>query len=208
MLNAISKEVLMGEVLETVAELSRMHRDLGSTALEALREDKGNYVDRLKAVADRSFMHSMHLSGSTTMNPHVLTQGRTFETKKEVLKGHGMYYRDLRTSEGTLYMFPLRITGLTRDRRILIDPSDLYNSYSIVHVPHKEPEYSHDIDTMRVDMAFTANRDNLVTVDGMNPATAKEHALFEDLVLEFESRVSGISDDDMRYAREVALLGR
>ena len=195
----------MAEVLDTVSQLSWMRRNLGSVTLEALRNDKGGYVERLKDVADRSFMYGQRLGGTTTASPSVLAFGPRSRVREQVLKGHAMFHREMPTSEGRLVMFPLKVVALSQDSIPIIDPNALNDSYSIVHAPNDSRGFSrYSPAQTRIDMAFSVDNDNLVTVNGASRATVQEHILFDQLVNEFESRVADISDADMAFARQAA----
>lgn len=195
-------------VLEQVAALSDMRRNLGQKTLEALRGNTDSYAERLKDVADKSFMHSRLLSGTTIAGPGILALDKRSRVRERNMTKFAMYVRELPTEAGHLVMFPLRITSVSLDRRPIIDPDAREGFYSIVHVPRPDDasgwwSLSSPSD-IQIDMAFTVDPDNLVTVDGTNPATAKEYELFDNIVQEFESRVSGITSEDMAHAREAA----
>lgn len=176
----------MSEINAEVGELSKMKRELSADSLEYLKGDPGKYVDRLTAVADATFGKSRLLSGTLNGSPSVLTHGRRGRLR-EVRVPRGMYFREMKTPEGTLSMFPLHIIGLTNEGVPIIDP-DVEGSYAVVHIPAGSDSQSYEPANMSVDMAFTVDQDNLVTVDGQNTVTAEEYALFDAVVNEFERR--------------------
>ena len=117
----------------------------------------------------------------------------------------GEFMRNIPTPEGNLVTFPRKTVGITREGQPIVDP-EAENCYSIVHVPNVNGHSGelYKLEKMTIDMAFTVDQDNLVTVDGLNLASAAEYALFDSIVGEFESRVAMVTDDDMRAAREAA----
>jgi hypothetical protein len=178
----------MSETLNTVAELSRMKRALNASTLEALRGPSEKYAERLKTVADKTFMNGRHVGGTTIGRPSVLSysrRGRLIETCTEA--GFGMYVRNIPTPEGVLTMFPLHTLGISAEGVPIIDPT-IEGSYSVVHIPHGVESDLHNPAGMRVDLAFTVDRDNLVTTNGQNTASVQEYELFDAIVTEFERR--------------------
>ncbi len=178
----------MTEVQNEIAQLSRMKRELNALTLEALKGPTGKYADRLKAVADKTFMNGRHVSGTTIGGPSVLAygqKGRLVETSvNSVRKNFAMYVRDIPTPEGTLTMFPLHTLGVTREGTPIIDPT-IEGSYSVVHIPANVESDRHNPSGMNVDLAFNVDQDNLITVNG-NTATVQEIELFDAIVNEYE----------------------
>lgn len=172
-------------------ELSRMNRQLKPELSEELRGKSGKYSERLAIVAERTFRRSDLLKGTTISRPSLLVHGKRDRLQSKVMPiGFSMYTREIRTENGHLVMYPLHVTGLSFDGTPIIDPS-VEGSYSIVHSLNdsdgKFINTSNPLD-QKADLSFTVDEDNLVTVNGMNPVTAEEYALFDSIVCEFESR--------------------
>ncbi len=178
----------MAEVQNEIAELSRMRRELNAQTLEALKGPTGKYADRLKAVADKTFLNARHVGGTAISGPSVVSyghKGRLVETPvNSVRKNFAMFVRAIPTPEGTLTMFPLHTIGVTREGTPIIDPA-IEGSYTVVHIPAYVESDSHNPSGMNVDLAFNVDQDNLITVNG-NTATAREIQLFDAIVNEYE----------------------
>lgn len=176
----------MAEALNEIAELSRMKWELNNQTLEALKGPTGKYADRLEVVADKTFGRGQHVRGTTILRPSMLTHGRKGRLAEVTMpKGFGMYTRNISTPEGKLIMFPLHTVGLAREGAPIIDP-DIEGSYTVVHSPTYLESDLHNPIGMRVDLAFTVDKDNLVTVNGTQTATIQEAELFDAIVNEFE----------------------
>lgn len=176
----------MSEVNTEVGVLSKMNRELSNSTLEELKGTSGKYAERLKRVADATFMRGDLLGGTTIGGPSVLAYGRK-NRLREVNVKRAMYVRDMKTPEGTLTMFPLHIVGVTNEGVPIID-TDTEGSYAVVHIPNGSQSDRHNPAGMVIDLAFTVDEDNLVTVNGQNTVTADEYELFDSIVREFERR--------------------
>lgn len=178
----------MTEALNKVAELSQMRRELNNQTLEALKGSTIKYADRLTAVADKTFMNGLYVGGTTIGGPSVLAyghRGRLVEKSlSAVRKNFAMYVRDIPTPEGRLTMFPLHTLAISGEGTPIIDPA-IEGSYTIVHTPKGVESDWHNPFGMKVDLAFTVDRDNLITVNG-NTATVQEIELFDAIVNEYE----------------------
>ena len=181
----------MKNPIEQVGELSAMKRELLPGVLQELRGESGSYADRLRKVADTTYLRNTALNGTTISRPTVLRHVRNNRLQQEVMPaGFGMFVREIPTPQGYLVMFPLHTVALSMNGTPIIDPSILGESYTIVHIPKNSSQRTNTMNPaeMRADLAFTVDKDNLVTVNGMNPVTAIEYALFDEIVCEFERR--------------------
>lgn len=176
----------MSEVVNEIGTLSRMKRELSNSSIEELKGTNTKYAERLKRVADATFMRSNLLDGTTIGGPSVLTYGRLGRLKEATAPG-AMYVRRMETPEGTLIMFPMHILGISGDGVPIIDPLT-EASYSVVHVPGEGKSYECSPLRMVVDLTFTVDEFNLVTVNGQNTVTPEEYELFDSIVCEFERR--------------------
>ena len=184
----------MKNPIEQVGELSAMKRELLPGVLQELRGESGGYADRLRKVADMTYLRNTALNGTTISRPTVLRHIRNNRLQQEDMPvGFRMDVREIPTPQGYLVMFPLHTVALSMNGTPIIDPSILGESYTIVHIPKnplRAPRTTNPAE-MRADLAFTVDKDNLVTVNGMNPVTATEYELFDEIVCEFERRAGG-----------------
>jgi hypothetical protein len=185
----------MRQPLVEVGELSLMKSSSTVSDIESLRGNSGKYVNRLSSVADATRLRGDLLGGTTISRPAVIAQGHRNRLQREVMPiGFAMYVREIETPVGRLVMFPMHTVGVTNEGRMIIDPALNKESYSIAHVVHESNDWSHGYfspaDSV-VDLVFTVDSDNLVTTNGMNPVTADEYRLFDEIVCEFEQRAFG-----------------
>jgi hypothetical protein len=190
----LTKGVCMSDLSFEIGQLSQMNLELNKDTLNSLRGNTGKYAQRLGKVATKTFMHSHLLGGTTIGGPSVLTYGRKNRLQEKVLKGTGMYVRNMPTSAGDLIMFPLHTIGLSSEGTPIIDPEILERSYTVLHAPKGSSTSRSNPAQMRADLAFTVDEDNLVTVNGQNTATIQELVLFDRIVTEFEQRAEILHD--------------
>lgn len=175
-------------------------REQSSQTLDKMRGPVGNYAVRLAKVHDRALLHGDLVRSASTLATWALVRGRKHRVKERLLQIalRTMY---LPATHGNVVAFSHSTVGLSRDKRPIIDPVVQADSaFTIAHVPWDVGTASgetHNLARMKVDMAFTVDSDDNVTIDGRNAATAGEYALFDDLVSEFESRVALSSDSQM-----------
>ncbi len=177
------------EVLAQVEELTIMRRILTQETLEALKSDSTKYTDRLKKINERKFQNVL-VRGTNISRPSILTYASRSRLRVETLPaGFSMNVHNIRTKQGDLVIFPMQTIGISSEGTPIIGRPLDKKSYSIVHIPF-EPNYEiHNPAGMKVDLAFSVDQDNLVTVNGMNPVNADEYALFDAIVCEFERQL-------------------
>lgn len=178
----------MGNIIERVGELSTMNKDLSAQTLEEFRGQVDKFADRLKKVQEVPIWQRPALRGTHITNPRVLAYNNRGRLEELVLRDpNGMSVSHLLTAEGNLVLMPLHVIGATSDGRPVVDPG-VKGSFSIAHALFISGNDFLDAARMRTDLIFTADADNLVTVNGQNPVTAEEYALFDQIVQEFEHR--------------------
>lgn len=182
----------MGIAIEKINQLSEMRRTLARNVTEDLRGDSGRYLDRLTAVAERSFMRGHLVGGTTISRPSILTHGKRGRLTTETMApGFSMYVRDIPTEHGFLVIFPMRTVDISEEGTPVIELPGDEKFYTVAHVPKNPNGGTEKFNPagMTVDLAFTVDCDNYITVNGLNAVTAEEHTLFDEIVCEFESRL-------------------
>ena len=182
---------MMSKPTIEVGVLSVMNRELSEATKDALKGVSGGYVDRLNKVAQDTYLRGDWVSGTTISRPSIVMYGEKHRLRTEIMPpGFTMYVREIETPEGYLVMFPMHTIGMTKEGTPVINPSE-DKGYTIAHLPAVELGSDlYNPAEMKADLIFTVDRDNLVTVNGMNPVTATEFTLFDDIVCEFERRAA------------------
>ncbi len=173
-----------------VAELSLLNTDLDEVTKKELKGPNGEYVERLGKIRRGPL-----LGGTNISSPSAVVLDHRHRTHIEVMSGFHMDVPVVETPEGTLLIFPLRTIGLTGDFRPIIDKPGKPGCYTVAHAPFSLNPSRGDIYSpanLKVDLLFSVDSDDLVTLNGIDTPTAEEYELFDSIVKEFEGLSAGI----------------
>jgi hypothetical protein len=180
----------MRDLQNDIDELSAMSRELNPETLKELRGESGGYVERLTRVAERTFARGDLLGGTTVQNPSFLVENKKRRYEKVFPdKIFAMYVRNIELRNGYFVAFPLRTIGVSINNVPVVEPPLNKDNYTVAYLPKSQNQHEIYIPSdMSVEFMFNVDSSDSVTINGLNPVTPAEFAIFDSVVCEFEHR--------------------